>query len=135
MQERILYLRDERIPELESAWQDDRDDETFMLLGRARDELDKLQAALASVEAVGEPRPAGGTASTGDFVVVREPDGAIATYLLVAAEFGRLEDSWLSVESPVGAALVGRIPGEVVEVSTPGGVLHYEIVDVSRAAA
>jgi transcription elongation GreA/GreB family factor len=42
----------------------------------------------------------------------------------------------VSVSSPVGAALIGRRPGEAVEIELPGGSSRQlEIVAVSRPAA
>ena len=37
----------------------------------------------------------------------------------------------VSRESPVGNSLLGRIVGETVDIHTPGGVLHYEILEIS----
>lgn len=36
----------------------------------------------------------------------------------------------ISNESPIGAALMGKNPGEEVSVDAPGGVIKYKIVDV-----
>ena len=36
----------------------------------------------------------------------------------------------LDVSSPIARALIGKEPGEVVEVQTPGGIKRYEIIDV-----
>ncbi len=38
--------------------------------------------------------------------------------------------SVVSPESPLGQALLGRKPGEVVEYEAPGGVLKVEIVSI-----
>ena len=132
LQARLSYLRDERLPELEAEWQQTRDDETFMLLGWARDELEKIEAAVANFES-GAGRSSDSGAAPGDVVVVRDPDGGLATYLLVDADVGRLDESWLSIESPLGAALVGRNKGDVVEVAAPGGTMRFELVDIGRA--
>ena len=36
----------------------------------------------------------------------------------------------ISNESPIGAALMGREPGDEVSVDAPGGVIKYKVVDV-----
>ncbi|NLC59281.1 MAG: transcription elongation factor GreA [Armatimonadetes bacterium] len=41
------------------------------------------------------------------------------------------ERSQISTESPVGEALVGRQPGEVVDVRTPAGVAQYRIEQIT----
>jgi len=38
----------------------------------------------------------------------------------------------ISNESPVGRALMGKRPGDVVNVETPGGKLQFKIVDIYR---
>lgn len=38
----------------------------------------------------------------------------------------------ISDESPVGAALIGKKTGELVEVSVPAGVLKYEILSIAK---
>ena len=38
----------------------------------------------------------------------------------------------LSVESPIGQALLGKKKGEVAEVSTPGGKTSWEILEILR---
>ncbi|HET6683366.1 MAG TPA: GreA/GreB family elongation factor [Gaiella sp.] len=40
----------------------------------------------------------------------------------------------VSVEAPVGRALVGRLPGERLDVDTPRGVMELEVVDVRPAS-
>jgi transcription elongation factor GreA len=42
------------------------------------------------------------------------------------------DDDMISYESPVGSALIGRKPGEVVEIKVPVGTLRYEIVKISK---
>ena len=39
----------------------------------------------------------------------------------------------ISNESPVGAALIGKKTGEIVEIETPSGeVVKYKILDIKR---
>jgi transcription elongation factor GreA len=42
------------------------------------------------------------------------------------------EDDMISYESPVGSALMGAKPGDVVEIQVPDGLLRYEIVGIGR---
>jgi transcription elongation factor GreA len=53
-------------------------------------------------------------------------------YLLVSPEESNFEENKISVTSPIGKALLGKKPGDRVEIKVPVGLLHYEIVDVSR---
>ena len=38
----------------------------------------------------------------------------------------------ISNESPVGAALLGAMVGQEVEVTTPGGVMKFKVLEISR---
>ena len=38
----------------------------------------------------------------------------------------------ISDESPVGAALLGKKIGDIIEVSVPDGVLKYEIISITK---
>lgn len=54
------------------------------------------------------------------------------TYTLVAESEADLKLGKISVGSPIGKGLLGKQKGELAEVTTPGGVLHFEILDISR---
>jgi transcription elongation factor GreA len=43
------------------------------------------------------------------------------------------ERGQISTESPVGVALLGRKPGETVEVVAPAGVIRYRVEEISRS--
>lgn len=58
--------------------------------------------------------------------------GEIFEYLLVSPEESNYEENKISVTSPIGKALLGRTVGEMVEIKVPAGMLHYEILAMSR---
>ena len=53
-------------------------------------------------------------------------------YLLVSPEESDFEANKVSVTSPIGKSLLGRKPGESLEITVPAGTLHYKILDVTR---
>lgn len=53
-------------------------------------------------------------------------------YMLVAEEESDFSENKISITSPVGKALLGHKKGDIVEISTPGGDLSYEITGISR---
>ncbi len=53
------------------------------------------------------------------------------TYQLVSAAEANLKEKKISVSSPIGEGLLGRGVGEVAEIETPGGILKFEILDIS----
>ncbi len=66
----------------------------------------------------------------GSTVDVREPDGTIVTYHMVGAVESDPASGRISIESPVGRALIGRRRGESVEVNVPSGKLVLKIVKI-----
>lgn len=53
------------------------------------------------------------------------------TYQLVSESVANLKEKKLSVSSPIGKALLGKKIGEKVEVQTPGGVIPFEIKNIT----
>lgn len=53
-------------------------------------------------------------------------------YLLVSPEEANYEANKISVTSPIGKALLGKVKGETVEIKVPAGTLHYKILDINR---
>ncbi len=49
---------------------------------------------------------------------------------IVGDDEADIKESKISVGSPVARALIGKSAGDVAEVQTPGGVKHYEILEV-----
>ena len=59
-----------------------------------------------------------------------EDTGAKVTYQIVGEDEADIKSHRISVGSPIARALVGKEPGDVVEVTAPGGRRSYEIVAV-----
>jgi transcription elongation factor GreA len=59
--------------------------------------------------------------------VVDEESGIAQTWTIVGPTEADAARGRLSVESPVARALLGRVPGEIVKVETPGGPRKYRI--------
>ena len=62
-----------------------------------------------------------------------EASGARATYQIVGDDEADLKHGLISISSPIARALIGKEAGDVAEVQAPGGVRHWEIVDVRYA--
>ena len=54
------------------------------------------------------------------------------TYTLVSAEEADLKAQKISVDSPIGKALLGKASGDAVRVKVPAGVVELEILEISR---
>jgi transcription elongation factor GreA len=57
--------------------------------------------------------------------------GAVVTYTLVAEEEADLKLGKISIKSPIGQGLLGKVVGDVVKITTPGGAMEFEILDIS----
>ena len=53
------------------------------------------------------------------------------TFKLVGPDEADIDEDKISVFSPLGNALLGKIPEDVVEVNAPGGIIEYEILDIT----
>ena len=56
--------------------------------------------------------------------------GDPVTYQIVGEDEADIKRGKISITSPIGRALIGKYPGDAVEVQTPGGLRAFEIVDV-----
>lgn len=52
-------------------------------------------------------------------------------YTIVSEEEANLQEKKLSVESPIGRGLLGKIKGEEVKVSIPSGEVIFKVIDIS----
>jgi transcription elongation factor GreA len=69
----------------------------------------------------------------GDTVTVRRAGSADRQRFTVVGELeARLDDSWISTESPLGSALLGGRVGETVDVKAPEGPVRYEVLGIAR---
>ena len=53
-------------------------------------------------------------------------------YMMVSPEEASYEENKLSIYSPVGKGLMGKKPGEVVDIKVPAGALKYKVLKIER---
>ena len=51
-------------------------------------------------------------------------------YMIVGEDEADIKNGKISVSSPLGSALIGKVPGEEAIVQAPGGKRVYEVVDI-----
>jgi transcription elongation factor GreA len=100
------------------------------LLERRIAEVRHRLAAAQVVECVAD-----GTVGIGSHVHLRTPGGDVVVYQVVGAHEGDPARRRLSSHSPVGEALLGRAPGDVVHVDAPGGRRRFEILRLEASPA
>lgn len=79
------------------------------------------------------PHPTG-RAYFGAWVTVEHEDGTARTYRLVGPDELDVPAGHISVEAPLGRALLGRAPGDVVRVQRPAGSAELEVLEVAWRA-
>ena len=78
-----------------------------------------------------DPRPhPAGRAFFGAWVTVEQEDGEERTYRLVGPDEFDVARGLISVDAPLGRALLGKREGEVVAVVRPAGLVELTVVDV-----
>ena len=53
------------------------------------------------------------------------------SYKLVSETEANLKERKISVNSPIGQGLLGKEVGDVAEISTPGGIIKFQILEIS----
>jgi transcription elongation factor GreA len=75
--------------------------------------------------------PVTGRVVFGATVALEEQDeGAKVTYQIVGEDEADIRGGRISVTSPIARALIGKVQGDVVDVTAPGKTRSYEIVSV-----
>lgn len=82
-----------------------------------RRQLETVRDVLAQAYVVDDPE----LAVIGRRVTLEEPDGSKSTYALVIPGEGDPRNGWVSVDSPVGSALLSCRVGDEVTVDAPAG--------------
>ncbi|MFZ9413281.1 MAG: transcription elongation factor GreA [Alphaproteobacteria bacterium] len=91
-----------------------------------------LEDKLARADTIDVSQLTGKQVKFGAHVVLADEDtGKEAKYQLVGQEEADIDRGLLAITSPLARALIGKQPGDSVEVVTPTGSRAYEIVKVS----
>lgn len=100
--------------------------------GQLEGRIRELEQTLRNAVIIRDTATQGEVAQLGSTIVLSNvASGSKLTYLLVSAREARPTDGRLSVESPVGKALLGRRSGDEVEVATPSGAIRFKLESVT----
>lgn len=106
----------------------------------AKEEQSKLMTEIAELEdtilhAIISDEDAGATGKVGlgsTVTVLYVDDNEEETYNIIGARQTAKDESHISIDSPIGAALMGKVAGEAVNVEVPDGVISLKIINVAR---
>ena len=59
-------------------------------------------------------------------------NNSFITYTLVAEQEANLKEGKISVKSPLGHSLLGKVVGEIAEIKVNAGTLKFEIMEINR---
>jgi transcription elongation factor GreA len=94
--------------------------------------LRHLETQLANAEVIDTEALGGDRVVFGATVHVHEANtDEEKAFRLVGADEANPQKGWISIQSPVGRALVGKQIGDTVEVRVPKGILTYEIISIT----
>lgn len=116
----------------DAAAQGDRSENAEYIYGKRRlREIDRrvrfLSKRLDEVIVVTEAPTDPGRVFFGAWVTVEDEDGASKQYRIVGADESDLERGYISIDSPVARALLGKRAGDEVTVRVPKGDVVYTI--------
>ncbi len=94
--------------------------------------INDLYKKLSECEVVDPPKAPPERVIFGSTVALENQDtGEQVRYRLVGPFESDLANGTISVTSPIGRAVIGKEVGDEVQVRAPGGVKHFEIIDIS----
>lgn len=91
----------------------------------------QLAATLEEVRVVEPDSSQQGRVFFGAWVTLEDEDGTEVTYRLVGPDEADVKAGRLSIESPLAKALLGKEPGESVQVERPRGAMEYTVTQVA----
>ncbi|MBM4133780.1 MAG: transcription elongation factor GreA [Nitrospira sp.] len=93
--------------------------------------IGELNHKLADARIIDTSKLSSETVVFGATVLIVESESKLKKqYTLVGQDEANLKDGKISVQSPVGKALIGKRVGDLVEVTTPARVVEYEVCEI-----
>jgi len=94
--------------------------------------INELEKMLASSRILDESQMDGSEVRLLSNVTIKNrTSGKEMTYKLVDESEADLKANRISVSSPMGKGLLGKKVGELANIQTPRGILHFEIINIS----
>ena len=119
----------------EAAAQGDRSENAEYIYGKRRlREIDRrvryLRGRLDGMKIVSEPATDRGRVFFGAWVTIEEASGARRRHRIVGPDEFDREAGYISMDSPLGRALLGKRIGDTVEVELPSGLQKFIVTGI-----
>lgn len=100
---------------------------------KLEERIARLETILRNAKIIDEDEITTNVVSIGSRVIVKDMEfDEEMEYTIVGSAEADPYSGKISNESPVGRALLGKKPGDVVDVQVPDGIIQYEIINISR---
>ena len=94
--------------------------------------INDLEKTLASARVIDESQLDNSKVVVLSSVLIKNvKNGKQVRYKLVSESEADLKAQKISVSSPIGKGLLGKVVGEIAHVETPAGKIEFEILDIS----
>jgi transcription elongation factor GreA len=95
--------------------------------------ISKMEAIVANARLIDETHMDNSKVFILSKVKIRNISNAMdIEYTLVAENEADIKVRKISIDSPIGKGLLGKKVGDIVDIQTPGGLLQFEIIDITR---
>ena len=95
--------------------------------------ISKMEAIVANARLIDETHMDNSKVFILSKVKIRNMSNAMdIEYTLVAENEADIKVRKISIDSPIGKGLLGKKVGEIVDIKTPGCLLQFEIIDITR---
>lgn len=91
--------------------------------------VEEIRQILENAVLISEDRATGGVVAVGASIKAESKDG-VRQFVIVGATESNPAQGFISNESPLGQAFLGRKKGDTVEVLTPKGKSKYKILEI-----
>lgn len=92
--------------------------------------IKEVEGLIGRAEVIDPSKLSGAIKFGATITIVDEDTDEEKTYQIVGEAEADIENNLLNIKSPLARALIGKEPGDSVEVRTPGGERSYEVLSV-----
>lgn len=102
--------------------------------GHLEDRINKLEALFGNARVVDTSMLDTSSVRLLTKVTIKNTaNGMEMTYSIVPQAEANLQEKKISISSPIGAGLQGKVVGEIAEITIPNGIIKFEIIKIEAA--
>jgi len=95
--------------------------------------ISKMEAILANARLIDETHMDNSKVYILSKVKIKnQSNGMEVEYTLVAENEADIKQKKISIDSPIGKGLLGKKVNDIAEITTPAGIIHFQILEISR---